>query len=769
MVPGTVQRSTFSWTVSIEKTVKNGEHLKALKLYQEMLGRGVHPDKFTFVWVLKACASLKTLEEGMKVHKNVIRLRCESDVFVASCLVDMYAKCGEVDKANQVFNTMKTQDLVSWNALIMGYVNCGQEKKAIKLFHQMQLKQVDPDRLTFVGVLNACAGIEALEEGKQVHAVLIARKCMLDLFLLNCLVTMYCKCGSIEDAWRVFKQMGEHDIVSWNAMISGYAKCGQGERALKLFRQMQQAKVQPDKITFVGVLNACANAGKLEEGRRLHAEILRSGLKLDLSLTNCLIDMYAKCESLIDACRVFDSMERQDVVSWNIMIMGSVKCRQAERSLQLYLQMQQEGVKPNMVTFMGALKASGMVGALEEGRHIHAELVHSRCELDTPLQNSLIDMHAKCGRIEDAMRVFNNMGQRDIVSWNTILMAFVNYGQGEKALELFQQMEQEPVAPDRITFVAVLQACSGKKASKEGKWIHSQIIRSGYMDDIVVGSCLVDMYLKCKSIDDAFRVFKTMPVHDLISWNTMIVGLVKCGQGKKALTLFRQLEQEPVKPDRFTFIGAISACASIAALEEGKRIHAKIIQSKWDSDIYVLSCLIDMYAKCGSIQNSSRIFTGMLMRDTVSWSAMLGGYAMHGLGKETLQLFEQMCQENVQMDSTIFISLLSACSHAGLLYEAYCYFETLTPVYGILATIELYSCLIDLLGRLGYLSEAEDTIIRMPCQPEISVLMALLAACRTHGNVQIAERVATRVFKLDPESSSGYVLLSNIYATSTKV
>jgi pentatricopeptide repeat protein len=226
------------------------------------------------------------------------------------------------------------------------------------------------------------------------------------------------------------------------------------------------------------------------------------------------------------------------------------------------------------------------------------------------------------------------------------------------------------------------------------------------------------------------------------------------------------MQQEGVHPNYVTFVGLLNACASVIALEEGRRVHQQIIQSGLESDVFVGSSLVDMYAKCGSIEDACRVFNKMPSRDVVTWTAILGGFAMHGHGREALKHFEQMCDEGVQPDDITFVCVLSACSHAGLVDEGMCLYASMIRDYMIPAKLEHYTCMVDLLGRAGHLQEAENMVMAMPCKPQAAAWMALLGACRIHGNVGMAECVAKRILELEPENAAVYVLLSNIYAAA---
>ncbi|KAH8973473.1 hypothetical protein BDL97_01G050500 [Sphagnum fallax] len=558
------------------------------------------------------------------------------------------------------------------------------------------------------------------------------------------------------------------DRCLWNRSLARNVKAGRYEKAMEIFQQMQEQGMSPDKFTFLPVLNACASLQALEQGRHAHEQIVKSCCESNVFVGTSLVDMYAKCGSLEDAWRVFNKMPSRNVVSWNVMILGHVKCGQGHKALELFQQMQHEGLQPSCVTFTGVLNACASVVALEEGRHAHEQIILCGYDSNEFVQNSLIDMYAKCGSMEDAWRVFSKIPSPHVVSWNAMISGYVRCGQGQNALELFRKMQQEGVQPDGITFVGVLNACASVVALEEGRQAHEKIIQSGCELDVFVGNSLIDMYVKCGSMEDAWRVFNKMPSHDVVSWSAMLLGLVKQGQGQYALELFQQMQQEGVQPGPVTFVAVLNACASVLALEEGRHVHEQLIQHGCDSNIFVQSSLVNMYAKCGSMEDAWRVFYQMPSQNVVSWTAMLHGYAMHGLGNEALAHFERMCQQGVKINDVTFVCLLSACSHAGLADEGLHYFDSMGSVYCISATLENYACIVDLLGRAGRLLEAEDFVNTMPFEPNVDVWKTLLGACKIHGHVQMGERIAKRVVDLDPADAASYVLLSKIYAAAGK-
>ncbi|CAM6065209.1 unnamed protein product [Sphagnum tenellum] len=686
----------------------------------------------------------------------------------------------------------------SWNRRLAKHVKAGEYEKTMELFKQMQKKGMRPDRFTFLPVLNACAGLRALEEGRRAHELIMQTGCEADIFVGSSLVDMYAKCGHMEDALRVFNKMPSRDVVTWSALILGHVKYGLSRCGHVVCIDIRACEVWA-RAEGTGIISTNAT------GRCAHEQIIQSGYELDAFVGNSLVDMYVKCGSMEDAWSVFNKMPSRDAVTWTAMILGHVNCGQGQKALDIFQQMKeegvqpdtvwavvcwnamifghvkggeghkalelfqkmlQEGVQPDAITYVGVLNACASIMALEEGRHAHEHIIQSGCESNSFVGSSLIDMYAKCGSMEEASRVFNKLPSRAVVCWTAMIFGHVKGGEGHKALELFQKMQQEGVQPDTGTYVGVLNACASIMALEEGRHAHEQIIQSGCESNAFVGSSLIDMYAKCGSMEEASRVFNKLPSRAVVCWTAMIFGHMKHGEGHKALELFQKMLQEGVQPDAVTYVGVLNACASITALEEGRRAHEHIIQSGCEADVFVGSSLVDMYAKCGSMEDACRVFNSMPSHDVFSWNALLGGFAMHGQGKEALVHFERMCEEGVHPGDVTFVCLLSACSHAGFVDEGLHFYSLMTTVYRIPAKLEHCTCMVNLLGRAGHLQEAENIIQGMPCKPDAAVWIALLGACRIHGNLEMGERVAKRVLELEPKNAAGYVWLSNLCAAT---
>eukprot|EP01018_Ginkgo_biloba_P005421 Gb_25283 [translate_table: standard] len=642
----------------------------------------------------------------------------------------------------------------------------GRLNQALDILHSMDYRGSKDHINACASVLQACTNVKALREGKQVHTHMIITGLDKIVFLANKLVIMYVICGNLDNARLVFDKIHELNVFVWNTMISGYAKSGKYEEALKLHYQMRKANAQPDKFTFPFVLKACAGLLALREGKEIHCHIVRSQFELDVFVATALVDMYAKCGRVENARQVFDKMFTRDVVSWNALIAGYTQNGHDVEALAVFHQMQLGTVEPNSTTMVSVLPACAQLGALQQGKWIHSYIIRNDFESDISVVNALVAMYAKCGCIEIAHQVFDKIPHKSVVSWNIMIAHYARIGHANEALTLFHKMQLAGTKPDSVTMVSVLPACGHLADLEQGKWIHDCIIASGFDSDVSVGNSLVAMYSNCGNVAEACQVFDKIVNKSVVSWNAMIVGYTQNLLANEALTLFHQMQLSDVKPDSVTMLSVLPACAHLAALQQGKWIHGYVIRSGFESDVFVENALITMYAKCGTIEDARQLFGNMSKKTVASWNAMIAGYGMHGYCEAALTLFSEMQRTGMKPDDITFIGILSACSHAGLVNEGWHYFDCMSRDYCITPREEHYACMIDVLGRAGYLDEAYNFIKRMPLEPGTSVWGALFGACKLHCNVELGELVAERLIELEPENAGHYVLLSNIYAVA---
>ena len=603
---------------------------------------------------------------------------------------------------------------------------------------------------------------------KQVHDYINQSGMEQNTHVANNLVSVYIKCGELEAACEVFDKLVKKNVFSWTIMIGGYAKHNHAEKAMKLFNQMCQKGVQPDAFTFSTVLKVCANPSALQWGKEVHAHVRHAGLESNVRVGSALVHMYAKCGSVDDARVVFERMEDRDMITWNVMIGGLAEHGCGREAYELFLQMQQKGIKPDAVTYMNILNACSCTGAVEWVKQVHRHAREARFESDVRVGSALVHMYAKCGSLDDARVVFERMEDRDMITWNVMIGGLAEHGCGREAYELFLQMQQEGIKPDAVTYMNILNACSSTGAVEWVKQVHRHAREARFESDVRVGSALVHMYAKCGSLDDARVVFERMEDRDVITWNVMIGGLAEHGCGREAYELFLQMQQEGIKPDAVTYMSILNECSSTGAVEWVKEVHRHAHEARFESDVRVGSALIHMYAKCGSLDDARVVFERMEDRDVITWNVMIGGLAEHGCGREALEIFKTMIADGVKPNEISFVGALSACSHSGLVDEGRRLFLAMTQDYGIEPTVELCNCMVDVLGRAGHLEEAKLLIGNMPVEPNVATWLTLLGACRTYGNLELGKLAANECFKLEPKDASAYVLLSNIYAAAGK-
>uniref|UniRef100_A0A0A9D355 DYW domain-containing protein n=1 Tax=Arundo donax TaxID=35708 RepID=A0A0A9D355_ARUDO len=358
------------------------------------------------------------------------------------------------------------------------------------------------------------------------------------------------------------------------------------------------------------------------------------------------------------------------------------------------------------------------------------------------------------------------MPERDVVSWNTLVLACAEAGRHQEAVGLVRTMWRDGFRPDSFTLSSVLPIFAESADIKRGMEVHGFATRNGFANDVFVGSSLIDMYANCTRTDYSVKVFDNLPRCDAILWNSMLAGCAQNGSVDEALGIFRRMLQAGVRPVPVTFSSLIPACGNLASLHLGKQLHACVIRGGFEDNIFISSSLIDMYCKCGNISIARRIFDGMQSPDIVSWTAMIMGYALHGPAREALVLFDRMELGNTKPNHITFLAALTACSHSGLVDNGWKYFNSMSGHYGIVPSLEHCAALADTLGRAGKLDEAYSFISKMQIKPTASVWSTLLRACRVHKNTMLAEEVAKKILELEPSSVGSHIILSNMYSAS---
>lgn len=400
------------------------------------------------------------------------------------------------------------------------------------------------------------------------------------------------------------------------------------------------------------------------------------------------------------------------------------------------------------------------------GKRVYSLVMDRGLDADASMGKMFIRLFASEGYLADAHRVFCRIAVPKRTTWRAIISAFTNQGHGKEAVKLYQNMVHSGIQPNDFIYVHVLQACALTGAFREGRAIHAHIVKSGYETDPYVASALINMYAKCGNICHAQQVFDKTPKRNPVLWTTMIAGYAREGQGQEALSLYKQMQLHGLLANRVTFLCILKACAAISALGQGKQIHSQLVDRGLDSDISIGNALVDMYAKCGSLDEAVIVFDAMQEKDVVSWTALLRAYAQKGQAEFALQFFRKMQDEGVKPSKVTLLSVLTACSHAGKLEEGSQLFESMLIDFGIAPEVEHYACMVDLLGRAGHLREAKAFIDAMPLPPDSKVWTSLLWACRTYRDVELGQHCFASLVQLEPLCTSAYILMSQIYGAA---
>lgn len=689
----------------------------------------------------------------------------QRDTVSYNALVFGYAGIGNMGMAQMIFDEIPARDVVSWNSLVSGYLQNGSCWKCVEVFMWIRKEGVRIDATTFAVVLKACLGLEDYGLGVQLHGLIVRTGFVNDVVAGSATVDMYAKCRKLEESVRFFDEMPVKNWVSWSALIAGCVQNDEYFDGLRLFKDMQKEEgLGVSQSLYASVFRSCAGLSALRFGSQLHGHSLKMNFGSDTIVGTATLDMYAKCGRLCDAKKLFYRLSIHNLQSYNAIIIGCARVDQGFEALQIFHNLMKTDLGFDDITLSGAFSACAAIKSYTIGVQIHGLTIKSLLQSNVCVENAMLDMYGKCGALAAARSVFEEMQIRDAVSWNAIIAAYEQNGNVDETLHLLVWMLSSGLEPDEFTFGSVLKACAGLQSLNYGMEVHGRIIKSGMGLESFVGSALVDMYCKCAKVEDAEKLHERMEEQTMVSWNAIISGFSMQEQSEEAQKFFSQMLEVGAKPDNFTFATVLDTCANLATISLGRQIHGQIIKQEMQSDVFICSTLVDMYSKCGNMQDSRLIFEKSQNKDFVTWNAMISGYANHGFGLDAIRIFELMKVNNVKPNHATFVSVLRACAHVGLVEKGLEYFNSMPSKYGLHPQLEHYSCMVDILGRSGQVDKALKLINDMPIEADDVVWRTLLGICKLQKNVEVAEKAASSLLQLLPQDSSAYVLLANIYA-----
>ena len=660
---------------------------------------------------------------------------------------------------------------------------------------------------TYMNLLQSCIDRGCVWVGRELHARIgLVRD--VDPFVETKLVSMYAKCGCLEEARKVFDEMRERNLFSWSAMIGACSRDQSWEEVVGLFYEMVQDGFLPDEFMVPKIVQACGKCRDLGTTKLIHSMVIRHGMQSSLRVNNSILAVYAKCGEMGCAKKFFKSMDERDSVAWNAIITGYCQKGEIEQAQKHFDAMQEEGIEPGLLTWNILIASYNQLG--------------------------------HCDIAMDLMRKMESSGSTpDVYTWTSMISGFTQKGWIHHAFDFLREMFSAGVKPNSITIASAASACALSKSLYAGLEIHSVAVKLALADELLVGNSLIDMYSKCGNLEAAQRVFDMMlerdvyswnsiiggycqagfcgKAHELFmkmqesdsppnvvtwnimitgymqngdedqaldlfqridkdgkvkpnaaSWNSIISGYLQSGQKDKALQIFRKMQSFHIAPNSVTMLSILPACANLVSLKKVKEIHCCAVRRNLVSKVPVSNIFIDTYAKSGDITYSRNIFDGLSSKDIISWNTLISGHVLHGHSESALDLYDQMRKEGLEPSRGTFASIILAYSHAGMVDEGKRTFSIISEEYLIQPGLEHYLAMVYLLGRSGKLAEALEFIQNMPMEPNSSIWAALLTASRFHRNFGLAILAGERLLELEPGNNLTQHLLSQAYTLCGK-
>ncbi|OMO57948.1 hypothetical protein COLO4_34962 [Corchorus olitorius] len=721
----------------ISSLCKDGQIQRAVDLLSEMDSKSLPVGPEMYGEILQGCVYGRDLFTGQQIHAQVLK---KGDFFarneyIETKLVIFYAKCGAFDVANKLFSRLRIKNVFSWAAIIGLKCRIGLNEEALMGFAEMQENGVLPDNFVVPNALKACGALQWTGFGKGVHGYVVKLGFDSCVFVASSLIDMYGKCGVLEDARKVFDGMPERNVIAWNSMIVVYMQNGMNEQAISVFYDMRVEGIEPTQVSISSLLSASANLGAIEEGKQGHALAVLDGLELDSILGSSVINFYSKVGLVEDAELVFDTMNGKDVVTWNLMISTYVQCGLIEKALNMCHTMRSQNLRFDCVTLSSILTAAAKSSNKKLGKEGHCYCIRHNLQADVVVASSIVDMYAKCGRIDCAAQVFSSTTNKDIILWNTLLAAYADIGHSGEALKLFYEMQLESVPPNVTTWNSVILG----------------FIRNHQLNEAI----------------DFFSQMQPLGVQpNLITWTTLFTGLAQNGFQNEAVQFFQKMQESGIKPNTVSITSALSACTNMTSFLHGRAIHGYCIRHEFGSQVSVSTALVDMYAKCGSLSQAKRVFDGIVNKEVPVYNAMISAYALHGQAGEALAVYKHLDEAGIEPDDITFTSVLSACSHTGLVNEGLEIFFDMVSKHHTRPSMEHYGCVVSLLSRSGDLDEAIRFIHTMPYEPDAHIIGSLVAACKEQNEIELVEKLSNYLLEMEPDNSGNYVAISNAYAAA---
>lgn len=558
-----------------------------------------------------------------------------NDGLFGSQLVNVYVRFGRLDDALDVFEEMPKKSNVAYNAILRGLVGAERFSEAIHFFRWMLREECIPDNFTYPIVLKACSGLHDLEAGQNVCDLIKFNEAKFDakrnVYVECAMIDMFAKCGSLAEARDVFEEMPRKDLASWSAMIGGAVRNGYSLEALRLLKRMRQEGLRPDSVTVASILPACGVLEDAHMGMTLQGFAVRSGFESDIYVSNALLDMYGKCRLTNEAHAVFCRIVNKDAVSWSALIAGYSQNGEYCQSVELYLDMNNVGIKTNVIVASSVLPGLGKLKLLKHGKEMHGYILKQGFESDGVTGSALIDMYMNCGTKRAAENILYTMSFRDIVLFNSMIVGYSINSDSDSALSVFQKIWKFDLTPNAVTILSVLPVCTEIGNVTHGKEIHGYTIRTSIGEVVSVENSLIEMYCKCGHLELGIKVFNRVMEKNIVTYNTIICAHATHGLGEQALSFFEEMKGLRMRPNKITFIGLLSACSHAGLVEKGWCIYdAMRSKHKIMPEREHYSCMVDLLGRAGQLNRAFNFIKEMPVEPDISvWGSLLSACRAH--------------------------------------------------------------------------------------------------------------------------------------------
>ncbi|XVF18019.1 hypothetical protein REPUB_Repub10bG0175300 [Reevesia pubescens] len=715
--------------------------------------------------LLKSSSVIPSLKTTKPLHALAITFGpyASQPIFLYNNVISLYASVGLLSVARKVFDNMTNRNVVSFNSIITAYTKYGDLWTAWDLFSLMRGYGFSATPFALAGLLSS----QALDlcGGVQLQALVIKNGLFYaDPFVGTTLLGLYGRYGCVSEAVQAFENMPRKSLVTWNSIISLCAHHGLVEDCMFSFRELLRVEASLSDRSFVSVLSGLEGEFYLKFGEQIHGLVIKAGFDYEVTVANSLINMYAKCACICLAEKVFEGMRNTDVVSWNTTIGALEKDEYHLKALDFFFEMSRDGMMPNQTTLVIIIACCSSLQIPVLGEYIHAKTIKKAFQSDVFVGSALVDFYAKCDKLVDAHRCFDGIYEKNVVSWNALIVGYAGKF-STTSVSLLLDMLQLGYRPNEFTFSAILKS----SVTIELQQLHCLIIRMGYKDNVYILSSLMTSYAKNGLLSDALafvtdferpiaivpsniaagiynragqyqetiKLLSVLEEPDIVSWNIVIAACARNGHYKEVFELFRGMQMTQIYPDNYTFVSLLSVCTKLSNLALGSSVHGLIIKTDFSlCDTFVCNILIDMYGKCGCIKSSVKIFDGMADKNLITWTSLISALGVNGYYHEALQRFQDMEFLGFKPDGVTLIAIFTVCRHAGLVKEGMELFRRMKSDYGVEPKMDHYYCVVDLLARDGKLKEAEQIIANMPFPPDALIWRNFLEGCKRHRTIE---------------------------------